>query len=151
SWRARGDLYAVGALVLAWSVVAVALTAFSKHQLVREPTRDECRASLRAVGVVAARALAERGHPWCFGADELYLKAGERLPAAAWYGEFEQRENGVGAVRYLQTRIAAAQEQLGEGEWRGKRIAVATGKAMGPRMAPAVAPLADPPGAAVGL
>src|SRR5213078_3065893 len=96
--RTLAALYGLGPAVLSVSVVPVALTEFSKHQLVREPTRDECRASLRAVGVVAARALAERGHPWCFGADELYLKAGERLPAAAWYGEFEQRENGVGAV-----------------------------------------------------
>jgi len=149
--RSLGDLYAVGDPVLSVSVVPVALTEFSKHQLVREPTRDECRASLRAVGVVAARALAERGHPWCFGADELYLKAGERLPAAAWYGEFEQRENGVGAVRYLQTRIAAAQEQLGEGEWRGKRIAVLTGTAMGPLLPQVLAPLADATGAAFEL
>ena len=103
------------------------------------------------MGVVAARAVAERGHPWCFGADELYLKAGERLPAAAWYGEFEQRENGVGAVRYLQTRIAAAQEQLGEGEWRGKRIAVLTGTAMGPLLPQVLAPLADATGAAFEL
>jgi len=149
--RSLGDLYAVGDPVLSVSVVPVALTDFSKHQLVREPTRDECRASLRAVGVVAARALAERGHPWCVGADELYLKAGERLPAAAWYGEFEQRENGVGAVRYLQTRIAAAQEQLGEGEWRGKRIAVLTGTAMGPLLPQVLAPLADATGAAFEL
>ena len=149
--RSLGDLYAVGDPVLSVSVVPVALTEFSKHQLVREPTRDECRASLRTVGVVAARAVAERGHPWCFGADELYLKAGERLPAAAWYGEFEQRENGVGAVRYLQTRIAAAQEQLGEGEWRGKRIAVLTGTAMGPLLPQVLAPLADATGAAFEL
>ena len=149
--RSLGDLYAVGDPVLSVSVVPVALTEFSKHQLVREPTRDECRAALQAVGVVAARALAERGHPWCFGADELYLRAGERLPPAAWYGEFDQRENGVGAVRYLQTRIAAAQEQLGEGDWRGKRIAVLTGTAMGPLLPQVLAPLAEATGAAFEL
>ena len=63
------------------------------------------------------------------------------LPPAEWYGDFEQRENGVGSVRYLQTRIAAAREQLGAGDWQGKRIGVVTGKAMGPLIPQIVADL----------
>ncbi len=147
--RSLGDLYAVGDPVLSVSIVPVALTEFSKRQLVRDPTREQCRAALRVVGHAAARAVAERGHQWCFGADELYLKAGEPLPSAVWYGDFEQRENGVGAVRYLQTRIAAGREQLGEGggDWRGKRVAVLTGTAMGPLMPQVLAPLAEATGA----
>ena len=127
------DLYALGPAVLSVSVVPVALTEFSKRELVREPTRDECRAALAAVDRIATRALAERGAPWCFGADDLYLQAGEPLPAAEWYGDFEQRENGVGAVRFLQTRIAGA----GLPGLSGKRIGVVTGTAMG-RLMPQV-------------
>ena len=93
----------------------------------------------------ATRAVAERGYPWCFGADELYLRADEPLPPAEWYGDFEQRENGVGAVRYLQTRIAAAQDRLAD--LRGKRIAIATGTAMGPLMPQVVADLERATGA----
>jgi putative radical SAM enzyme (TIGR03279 family) len=132
--RTLTDLYALDASVLSVSVVPVALTEFSKHELVRQPTRDECRAALDVVGTFAARARAERGQPWCYGADDLYLQADEPLPPAEWYGDFEQRENGVGAVRYLQTRIAAAGEQLRAGEWGGKRIGVVTGAAMAPLM-----------------
>ncbi len=73
--------------------------------------------------------------PWCYGADDLYLQAGEALPAAEWYGDFEQRENGVGSVRYLQTRIAAARGRLPD--LAGKRVGVVTGAAMGPLL-PAV-------------
>jgi putative radical SAM enzyme (TIGR03279 family) len=130
--RTLGDLYGLGPAVLSVSVVPVALTEFSKHGLVREPTRDECRAALAAVDRMATRALAERGAPWCFGADDLYLQAGEPLPGPAWYGDFEQRENGVGAVRFLQTRIAAAVDRLPD--LAGKRIGVVTGRAMGPLM-----------------
>ena len=130
--RTLGDLYGVGPAVLSVSVVPVALTEFSKHGLVRELTRDECRAALAAVDRMATRALAERGAPWCFGADDLYLQAGEPLPGPAWYGDFEQRENGVGAVRFLQTRIAAAVDRLPD--LAGKRIGVVTGRAMGPLM-----------------
>src|SRR5437016_6276795 len=130
--RTLGDLYGLGPAVLSVSVVPVALTEFSKHGLVRELTRDECRAALAAVDRMATRALAQRGAPWCFGADDLYLQAGEPLPGPAWYGDFEQRENGVGAVRFLQTRIAAAVERLPD--LSGKRIGVVTGRAMGPLM-----------------
>jgi putative radical SAM enzyme (TIGR03279 family) len=144
--RTLGELYGLGTPVLSVSVVPVALTEFSKHSLVRAPTADECRGALMVVDRWATRAVTERGHPWCFGADDLYLQAGVALPAAEWYGDFEQRENGVGSVRYLQTRIAAAAGRYGD--WSGKRIGVLTGTAMAPLMPQVVEMLATETGAA---
>ncbi|HXQ29757.1 MAG TPA: DUF512 domain-containing protein [Gemmatimonadales bacterium] len=137
--RTLRDLYGLDDAVLSVSVVPVALTEFSKRHLVRAPTAAECKAALVAVGECAERALAERGVPWCYGADDLYLLAGEPLPPAAWYGDFEQRENGVGAVRYLETRIAMA----GFPDLRGQRIGVVTGTAMGPLLPQVLAGLAQ--------
>ena len=88
--------------------------------------------------------MVERGEPWCFGADDLYLQAGIPLPPAEWYGEFEQRENGVGAVRYLQTRIASLPVSR---RFQGKRIAVLTGTAMEPLMPQVLADLGRATGA----
>jgi len=139
--RTLGDLYGLGESVLSVSVVPVALTEFSKHALVRQPTRDECRAAVGVVDDFAARAVADRGTPWCYGADDLYLQADVPLPPAEWYGDFEQRENGVGAVRYLQTRIQAAHDALGAEHWRGKRIGIVTGTAMAPLIPQIVADL----------
>ena len=133
--RTLTDLYGLGPAILSVSVVPVALTEFSKRELVREPARAECRAALVTVDGFATRSLTERGVPWCYGADDLYLQAGQPLPPAEWYGDFEQRENGVGSVRYLQTRIAAARHRLPD--LTGRRIGVVTGRAMGPLM-PAV-------------
>ncbi|HXF96967.1 MAG TPA: DUF512 domain-containing protein [Gemmatimonadales bacterium] len=138
--RTLSDLYGLDAAILSVSVVPVALTEFSKHHLVRELGAEECRAALRTVERFAARAVAERGHPWCFGADELYLRAGEPLPPAEWYGDFDQRENGVGAVRYLESRIAAGAARLAD--LSGRRVGVVTGRAMGPLLPPVVADLA---------
>jgi len=133
--RTLTDLYGLGDAVLSVSVVPVALTEFSKHTLVRQPTGEECRAALAVVDNFAARAVADRGQPWCYGADDLYLMADVALPPAEWYGDFEQRENGVGSVRYLQTRIRAGMGEGGRGTgWAGKRIGVVTGMAMGPLM-----------------
>ena len=140
------DLYDVGEAVLSVSVVPVALTEFSKHQLVRQATVPECRGALETVDEFATRAVAERGRPWCFGADELYLRAELPLPAAAWYGDFEQRENGVGSVRYLQMRIAEAEARLPD--LTGRRVGVVTGTAMGPLMPQVLDGLARRTGAA---
>ncbi|HEY6809031.1 MAG TPA: DUF512 domain-containing protein [Gemmatimonadales bacterium] len=137
--RTLGDLWSLGRAVLSVSVVPVALTEYSKHQLVRQPTAAECRAALEVVGRFGTRSVAERGEPWCFGADDLYLQGEEPLPPAEWYGDFEQRENGVGAVRYLQTRIQAALGRLSD--LRGKRVAVVTGTAMAPLLPQVLEPL----------
>jgi putative radical SAM enzyme (TIGR03279 family) len=143
--RTLGDLYGLGEAILSVSVVPVALTEFSKHHLVAEPTEAQCRAALGTVDRWATRAVAERTHPWVYGADDLYLLAQMPLPPAAWYGDFEQRENGVGAVRYLQTRIAAATGTYGD--WAGKRIGVATGTAMARLMPQVIATVAAETGA----
>jgi NifB/MoaA-like Fe-S oxidoreductase len=145
--RTLSDLYGLGPAILSVSVVPVALTEFSKHALVRQPTREECRAALATVGDFAARAVADRGAPWCYGADDLYLQADMPLPPAEWYGDFEQRENGVGAVRYLQTRIQAARAALATEGWRDKRIGIVTGTAMGPLLPQVAADLTAATGA----
>jgi NifB/MoaA-like Fe-S oxidoreductase len=91
--------------------------------------------------------VADRGIPWGYGADDLYLQADVPLPPPEWYGDFEQRENGVGSVRYLQTRIQNARAALAGENWRGKRIGVVTGTAMGPLLPQVTAELSAATGA----
>ena len=139
------ELYDFGPSILGCSVVPVGLTEFSKHHLVREPTTVECRA---AIGLVTERsriALATRGMHWAFGADELYLRAGVELPPAEIYDGFDQVENGVGAVRWLQQRIAT--QAVGLQGWSGRRIGVVTGTAMQQLMPMVLEPLARLTGA----
>jgi putative radical SAM enzyme (TIGR03279 family) len=139
------ELYAFGPAILGCSVVPVGLTEFSKHHLVREPSREECRAAITLIEQRATVARRERGIYWAFGADELYLRAGVELPPAAIYDGFDQVENGVGAVRWLQQRIA---EEAGELRgWGGRRVGVVTGTAMGALMPMVLEPLARVSGA----
>ena len=132
-------LYDFGRCILGCSVVPVGLTEYSKHHLVREPTADECRAAVDIVEARAAIARAERGISWAFGVDELYLRAGVPLPPAEIYDGFDQVENGVGSVRWLQQRIQHA--GVGRGAWEGKRIGVVTGTAMAALMPMVLEPL----------
>jgi putative radical SAM enzyme (TIGR03279 family) len=133
------ELYAFGPAILGCSVVPVGLTEYSKHHLVREPTAEECRAAIRLVEARAAIARRERGAHWAFGADELYLRAGVELPPAEIYDGFDQVENGVGSVRWLQRRIADGIDTLRG--WEGRRIGVVTGTAMGALMPMVLEPL----------
>jgi putative radical SAM enzyme (TIGR03279 family) len=139
------ELYQFGPAILGCSVVPVGLTEYSKHHLVREPTAEECRAAIERIDERAAIARAERGINWAFGADELYLRAGVELPGAEIYDGFDQVENGVGSVRWLQQRIEAMSARL-QG-WEGKRIAVVTGTAMAQLMPLVLEPLARVTGA----
>ena len=147
--RTLTDLYGLGDAVLNCSVVPVGLTEHSKHHLVREPTGDECRAAVEAVERWAARAQRERGITWAYGADELYNRAGLELPPEVAYGTFEQVENGVGAVRFLQRCVRDDRELFQA--WRGLRIGVVTGTAMAPLLPQVLADIAEASGASMEL
>lgn len=143
------DLWNFGPAVLSVSVVPVGLTEFSKHHLVREPTEVECRAAIALVERAAARAYAARGEPWAQGADELYLRAGAPLPPPSAYGSFDQVENGVGSVRWLQEQVREGSGALRG--WAGRRIAIVTGTSMGHLMPMVIAPLEAATGATFDL
>jgi putative radical SAM enzyme (TIGR03279 family) len=138
------DLFGLGAPVLSVSVVPVGLTEFSKHHRVREPNAEECRAAVEAVQEHQERALAERGRRWVYGSDDLYYVAGITLPPADEYDGFEQVENGVGSVRYLQQRVGEARPDLRN--LAGMRVAVLTGTAMSRLMPEVVPTVADATG-----
>jgi putative radical SAM enzyme (TIGR03279 family) len=139
------DLYDFGPAILGCSVVPVGLTEYSKHHLVREPTAEECRAAIALIEERSAVAREVRGINWVFGADELYVRAGVELPGPEIYDGFDQVENGVGSVRWLQQRIANASHELCG--WEGRKIGVVTGTAMGQLMPMVLEPLAKITGA----
>ena len=130
--QSLADLWSFGESVLSVAVVPVGLTQFSHLYTGRSMDADSASALLRHVERWEARALAERGTRWVFGSDELYLLAGDPLPAASHYEDFAQIENGVGAVASLRQRIA---EQAGDlPRLDGRRIGIVTGVSMAPLM-----------------
>lgn len=135
--RSLRDLYAMGDAVLTVSVVPVALTAFSRNELVRSPAAGEARAAIEVLRSWERKGRGERGEGWVYGSDELYMLAGMPFPPAESYDGFPQVENGVGAVRYLEGLIAAETGALPD--LTGQRVLVCTGAAMGTLM-PSILP-----------
>jgi len=136
------DLYSLGEGVFSVSVVPVGLTDRNDGGFARKPMADECRAAILAVDTIASRALAARGTHWAYGSDELFLNAKLEIPPAERYDGFEQLENGVGAFRYFELKIAGFAADL-----RGKTVGLATGTAMGRLFPDILSKLQDQTGA----
>ncbi len=139
------DLWALGDACLSVAIVPVGLTQFSHLYAGESMSRERALVLLETTERWGERALAERGHRWVFGSDELYLLAGERLPDAAFYGDFAQIENGVGAVTSLLKRVTEGIPELPRMD--GLRIGVVTGVAMRELMPPMIADLERQTGA----
>lgn len=90
--------------ILTLGVVPLGYTRFQDrfdHSFDEPP---QARRVLDQIGPWQQRALAERGEPWVFAADEFYLNAYgdavlEHLPDAPFYGDFSLFEDGIGIVR----------------------------------------------------
>ena len=126
------DLWSLDEAVLSVAIVPVGLTQFSHLYTGRTMDRAMAAGLLDQIKPWAARAKRTRGTPWVFGSDELYLLAGVELPDAEYYGEFDQVENGVGAVALLRRRVKEGVKDLPR--MHGRRIGVVTGTSMAPLM-----------------
>jgi putative radical SAM enzyme (TIGR03279 family) len=122
------DLWSLGEAVISVAVVPVGLTQFSHLYTGKSMDASASGALLDRVSHWAARGEAERGTPWVFGSDELYLLANRPLPDPEHYGDFVQIENGVGAVTALRMRVREGLAELPRLD--GRRIGVVTGVSM---------------------
>jgi NifB/MoaA-like Fe-S oxidoreductase len=114
------------------AIVPVGLTQFS-HLYTGAPMDSSHAAELLAVtDRWSMRARRGRRQAWVFGSDELYLLAARPLPDVAYYGDFAQIENGVGAVTALRERVRVGRAKLPR--LTGRRIGVVTGVSMAPLM-----------------
>ena len=130
--QSLADLWNLGDAVISVAVVPVGLTQFSHLYTGESMSAERTRALLSVVERWATRASEERGDPWLYGSDELYLLAGIELPDASHYGDYAQIENGVGSVTSLRERVKAGAPSLPRLE--GRRIGVVTGTSMAPLM-----------------
>jgi putative radical SAM enzyme (TIGR03279 family) len=139
------DLWDLGASVISVALVPVGLTQFSHLYSGKPMDRANAAALLDVAEKWGERARLERGTTWAFGSDELYLLAGRELPSAEFYGDFEQVENGIGAVATLRSRVREGVADLPRLD--GKRIGVVTGISMAPLMPPLIEQLRAATGA----
>ena len=69
----------------------------------------------------------------CYASDEFYLLAGREIPDAAFYGDFNQLENGVGMLA-LQRQQFMETLPLYDGDGRKRRVSIVTGQLAAPQL-----------------
>jgi len=143
------DLWDFGDACLSVALVPVGLTQFSHLYSGKSMDREIASGLVDVTARWAARGERERGFPWVYGADELYLLAERDMPPFEHYGDFAQIENGVGALTMLRHRIETGLDRLPRLE--GKRIIVVTGLSMTPHMPALLEQLAEATGATFDL
>lgn len=136
--RTFDDLLPLGRALLSISVVPVGLTGH--RQLLPGVAAVTAGYATRVVAAVEAyRARLDPSEAAKISlADEFHLQAGGELPPAEAYGDFELVENGVGMTRLFLEEFASALPGLVRG--RGRRVALLTGRLMGPVLERAVVP-----------
>ena len=99
--NALEDLYAVGC-VKSVGVVPVGLTRHrSGLPQLRRPSALEAADCLARCSGFSERALRERGSPWVWPADEMFLLADAPLPPSSWYEGCTLTANGIGLLSSL--------------------------------------------------
>ncbi|MDO4501837.1 MAG: DUF512 domain-containing protein [Coriobacteriia bacterium] len=109
----------------------------------------DARAVLDLIRPFQERAMAERGNPWVFAADEFYANAFgeqllEQLPPASWYDDFSMFEDGIGIIRSFADDFRAAVDDGTAGAFaealrsRGQRLVLAVGEATRDFLSPLV-------------
>lgn len=120
--------------VLSVGVVPIGLTAHRADlPSLRTLTRSEAREVARTVRRYGRAMRRRLGQEFCYVADELVLLAGLPIPSAGYYGDFAQRENGVGLVRSTLLFLDRARPRGPELRERGiRRVILLTGESFGP-------------------
>lgn len=137
--RTMRDLKKLSPAMSSVSVVPAGLTRYREGLYPLTPfTKEECRAVIDAVNSFGDECERELGSRIFCCADELYLKAELPLPSDAYYGDYEQIENGVGLLRSLISEFTDELSYLDDHTLPTKEnprhVSLATGKAAAPTM-----------------
>ncbi|MBE6581363.1 MAG: DUF512 domain-containing protein [Ruminococcaceae bacterium] len=138
--RTMRDLADLAPQMSSVSVVPAGLTRYREGLYPLTPfTADESAAVIEQVNAFGDECERKHGSRIFCVADEFYLKAGLPLPEEAYYGDYEQIENGVGLLRSLMTEFADELDYLtdhtgGNTGISPRHVSLATGKAAAPTM-----------------
>jgi putative radical SAM enzyme (TIGR03279 family) len=124
--RTLADLRALEAFVLSVSIVPVGLTSHRRGlPAVRPVSADAAAAIAGQVAALNASLRKKIGRGVFYVSDEMMILGGRAFPAASYYDDFPQIENGVGLVRQLIDQIKHLRVPAA---LRGRKVTLVTGR-----------------------
>ncbi len=129
--RTMQDLASLSPQIESVSVVPCGLTDYRKDLTeIRPFDKKSAKEAVRQVEAFAKVCQKKYGKRIFFCGDELYLRAGLKLPKDAYYEGYPQIENGVGMMTSMQTELKdALRKDIPSRAALQKTCSIATGKA----------------------
>jgi putative radical SAM enzyme (TIGR03279 family) len=106
------DLAAEYPRITSVAIVPLGLTRYNSDSRLEPVTPEFCGDVIDLLKPVQERLYSRLGTNFALLGDELYLKAGRRIPPRSHYGDYPQIEDGIGMVRAFHSDFARMQRQL---------------------------------------
>lgn len=99
------------------AIVPLGLTRYNIDPRLTRVTPEFCRDVIDQVGRIQKQLYAKLGTNFALLGDEIYLRAGRRIPGRSHYGNYPQIEDGVGMVRSFTKEFDKLMRQLEHEGW----------------------------------
>ena len=97
--RTIDDLAAEYPRITSVAIVPLGLTRYNTDSRLTAVTPNFCRETIVEVAAIQRDLRKRLGTTFAFLGDEIYLRAGQSVPARSHYGDYPQIEDGIGMVR----------------------------------------------------
>jgi putative radical SAM enzyme (TIGR03279 family) len=120
------DLAAEYPRITSVAIVPLGLTRYNTDPRLTHVTPEFCRDVIDRVSVIQKQLHSELGTNFALLGDEIYLRAGRRIPGRSHYGDYPQIEDGVGMVRSFATEFAKLIRRLERDDWFSAKATAGT-------------------------
>lgn len=111
--RTIADLAAEYPRITSVAIVPLGLTRYNTDDRLTAVTPEFCRKTIAEVTAIQQDLRQRLGTTFAFLGDEIYLRAGDKVPARSHYGDYPQIEDGIGMVRSFSNEFSALMRRLG--------------------------------------
>ena len=115
------DLAAEYPRITSVAIVPLGLTRYNTDARLTRVTPEFCREVIDHVTEIQKELHAKLGTNFALLGDEIYLRAGRRIPARSHYGDYPQIEDGVGMVRSFEDEFTKLMRRLERESWTSSR------------------------------
>jgi putative radical SAM enzyme (TIGR03279 family) len=106
------DLAAYYPRVSSVAIVPLGLTRYNTDERLTPVTPEFCGQTIKEVTAIQQELRSRLGTTFAFLGDEIYLRAGRRVPGRQHYGDYPQIEDGIGMVRSFANGFAGLMKRL---------------------------------------
>lgn len=110
--RTIRDLAADHPRIRSVAIVPLGLTRYNTDERLTPVTPEFCRRTIKEVTALQHEFRQTLGTTFAFLGDEIYLRAGRRVPSRQHYGDYPQIEDGIGMVRSFDNEFNALWRKL---------------------------------------